>query len=321
MKTPADDDYTHRAAGEGPIFNYKMKIFKFKKIDAFATEFSDGNPAGYIKLNSQSEISEPEMLKLAKELKGYVNEVGFVFQNQGDHFDLKFYSSEREVDFCGHATIAIMYDLIQGDINLQQKKYVTIKTNRGLLKVENRLAAEDAVFITAPVPFMKPATLETGRIAGNLRIKSGEIDTTHPVSIINAGLTTLLVPIKSLHLILGISPDFAELKNFCISNGIDIIEVFTADVSDASHDFRVRVFAPIFGYLEDPATGSGNSAFGYYLLSRGYFTKKTIIIEQNNIKDRFNIIKLQKTCDDEGNERIMFGGGAVKRIEGDYHLY
>jgi hypothetical protein len=29
------------------------------------------------------------------------------------------------------------------------------------LKVENRLAAEDAVFITAPVPFMKPATLKS----------------------------------------------------------------------------------------------------------------------------------------------------------------
>jgi predicted PhzF superfamily epimerase YddE/YHI9 len=32
------------------------------------------------------------------------------------------------------------------------------------------------------------------------------------------------------------------------------------------NDFRVRVFAATFGYLEDPATGSGNSALGYYLL-------------------------------------------------------
>lgn len=35
-----------------------MKQFKFKKIDAFATEQSSGNPAGYISLNSFDEISE-----------------------------------------------------------------------------------------------------------------------------------------------------------------------------------------------------------------------------------------------------------------------
>ncbi len=298
-----------------------MKILKFKKIDAFATEFSDGNPAGYIKLNSQSEINEIEMQKLAKELKGYVNEVGFLSQNQGEYFDLKFYSSEREVDFCGHATVAIMYDLIKDDINLQQKSMLMIQTNRGLLKVENRLAAEDAVFIMSPVPFTKTVTPETQDIADNLEIKSGEIDSRYSISIINAGLTTLLVPIKSLDSILGISPDFQTLKKFCISNEIDNIEVFTTDVSDASHDFRVRVFAPTFGYLEDPATGSGNSAFGYYLLNTGNFTKNTIIIEQNDDRKRFNIVKLQKTHDDEGNERILFGGGAIKRIEGDYFLY
>ncbi len=112
-----------------------------------------------------------------------------------------------------------------------------------------------------------------------------------------------------------------KLKNFCISNEIDIIEVFTSDVSDKSNDFRVRVFAPIFGYLEDPATGSGNSAFGYYLLENGHFTESTILIEQNNDKNRFNIVKLKRQVDDKGNERIMFGGGAIKRIEGEYFLY
>ena len=33
-----------------------MKEFRFKKIDAFATEKSDGNPAGYIWLNSHSDL-------------------------------------------------------------------------------------------------------------------------------------------------------------------------------------------------------------------------------------------------------------------------
>ena len=48
-----------------------MKIFNFKKIDAFATINSEGNPAGYIKLDLKEEINEIEMQKLAKELSKY----------------------------------------------------------------------------------------------------------------------------------------------------------------------------------------------------------------------------------------------------------
>ena len=40
----------------------------------------------------------------------------------GDHtFVLKYYSSEREVDFCGHATISIMYDLMKNGKELINK--------------------------------------------------------------------------------------------------------------------------------------------------------------------------------------------------------
>jgi PhzF family phenazine biosynthesis protein len=298
-----------------------MKKFKFKKIDAFATEKSDGNPAGYIHLNSQSDITDAEMQKIAKELKGYINEVGFIYHTADNEFSLKYYSPEREVDFCGHATIAIMYDLIQNNPVLQKYDFLKIKTNRGELKVENRITSENAVYIMSPVPEEKKLLIKLYDIAENMEISQDDIDVNLPVSVINAGLTTLLFPIKNLSLILGISPNIEKLKNFCNISGVDIIEVFTLDVSDKSNDFRTRVFAPTFGYLEDPATGSGNSAFGYYLIKNKKFNREIITIEQNGDKDRFNIVKLQKQFDENGIERVLFGGGAITRIEGEYILY
>jgi len=133
-----------------------MKKFKFKKIDAFATHKSDGNPAGMIYLDSSCDITTDEMLRIAKELKGFVSEVGYVRRIDGNTFDLKYYSSEREVDFCGHATIAIMYDLIKNSENLINKKQINIVTCKGNLIVENKITNEDAVFITAPVPVFSP---------------------------------------------------------------------------------------------------------------------------------------------------------------------
>lgn len=298
------------------------KSFNFKKIDAFATPISSGNPAGYVLLDNQNDITEPEMLQIAKELKGFVTEVGFVAQTAADSFNLKYYSSEREVNFCGHATIAIMYNLLKNNPDLQQLDCLHISTNKGKLIVENRIKQEDAVFIMSPVPEEMQSMPSVIDIANNLRINENEIDhATWPVSIINAGLTTLIVPIKSLDSILPIFPDEKTLKEFCFRSNLEIIVVFTADVANPASNYRTRVFAPTFGYLEDLATGSGNSAFGYYLLKNGLWKNQTITIEQNGLKDFYNVVKLRFRKDETNRERVWFGGGAITRISGQYFLH
>ena len=55
-----------------------MKKYLFKKIDAFATAESGGNPAGTVWLESLNGISHAEMLQIARELKGFVSEVGYI---------------------------------------------------------------------------------------------------------------------------------------------------------------------------------------------------------------------------------------------------
>ncbi|MBP1640622.1 MAG: phenazine biosynthesis protein PhzF family [Bacteroidetes bacterium] len=298
-----------------------MKEYNFKKIDAFATKKSNGNPAGYILLDKLNDISENEMLQIAKELKGFVNEVGYVAKQGECKFDLRYYSSEREVDFCGHATIAILYDLIKTDRHIRNIPTLTINTNKGTLKVENRFNESDSVFIMSPIPETKKLLINIGELANKLRISKKDINSSLPISVINAGLSTLIVPITNLESILAISPNLEELKDYCFSNGIDIIEVFTSDIREKTNDYRTRVFAPTFGYIEDSATGSGNSAFGYYLINNNLWTTEALTIEQNGLIDDFNIVRLQKQTDENNNIRVSFGGGAITRIEGKYIIY
>ena len=299
----------------------KKKLYKFKKIDAFATEKSNGNPAGTIWLESKKDIKPDDMLKIAKELKGFVSEVGYIHKIKEAKYGIKFYSSEREVNFCGHATIALMYELFNTEKELENKDQIQIITNDGELNVENRIKKDDAVFIMSPSPKEQIKLPSLNDTAINLNIDPKIINMDLPIKIINAGLKTLIVPIKSLDSIIKIIPDLNVLNDFCIKNDIDIVEVFTDDVSNKGNDYRVRVFAATFGYLEDPATGSGNSAFGYYLIKNNMWNKETVILEQNNQIENYNVIKLQKINDKQGNPRIIFGGGAIKRIEGEYILY
>ena len=83
-----------------------MRKFTFKKIDAFTGENAAGNPAGCIYLNRDDEITAAAMQKIAKELQGFVNEVAYLFPAE-DGIRLKYYSSECEVEFCGHASIVL----------------------------------------------------------------------------------------------------------------------------------------------------------------------------------------------------------------------
>ncbi|MBA3029340.1 MAG: PhzF family phenazine biosynthesis protein [Desulfobacteraceae bacterium] len=297
-----------------------MKKYKFKKIHAFASQNSEGNPAGAVFLKPDDEINSDEMQRIARELKSFVSEVGYVRQMDEDTFDLKYYSSEREVDFCGHATIAILYDLIQSNHALMIKTHLTIRTPKGNLLVENRVPTENAVFITAPGPVFSQRRLSAENISKALRLQPDGIHPSYPLSMVNAGLETLIVPVRSLSGILALSPEPDELKWFCMENAIDIITVFTDVVMDKKNSYRTRVFAPAFGYLEDPATGSGNAALGGYLLKNNLWDGTLISIEQNQSMTNPNIVKLLAKANRNGSPQVMFGGGAITRMDGKYLL-
>jgi PhzF family phenazine biosynthesis protein len=295
------------------------KRFAFKKIDAFATGRSAGNPAAAVYPESQP-ISPEEMQRIARELKGFVSEVGFLSRIDGDTFGLEYYSSERKVEFCGHATIAIMYDLLRNDQELREKPFLEIVTSKGKLLVENQIEAENAVFISAPKPTFSSRAIAPTELAAALGAAPEALDLDSPVSVVNAGLETLIVPMTSLEAVLEAAPGFEALRDLCIEHSVDIVLVFSDQVSDEASSFRTRVFAPLFGYLEDPATGSGNAAFGNYLLRKGVWDGRLISLEQNGDAANPNSVKLAASESESGELRVRFGGGAIVRIEGEYLL-
>ena len=99
------------------------------------------------------------------------------------------------------------------------------------------------------------------------------------------------------------------------SNGKGIVEVFNAiDTEDAVYITAPDpIEHPMNLTFEDPATGSGNSAFANYLLSENLWDGSPITIEQGGNDHIFNSVKLKYT-----NGQVLFGGKATVIIEGDY---
>lgn len=295
-----------------------MKTLKFKKIDAFTKGIASGNPAGYIYMDTHEILNEEEMQKIAAELKGFVNEVGYV-NKIGEQYKLRFYSSECAVAFCGHATIAIMYDLLSSNKELFDRTEVFINVSAGTLSVFNHIKEDDAVYIMAPAPKFLEYKIKSNQIADILGIQFSDINSTMPIRLIDGGLRTLIVPITTLDSCLKIYPNQENLRLFCLENEIDIIHVFVKETYTTSSKYRTRVFAPKYGYLEDAATGSGNAAFGHYLIDENKW-ESDFTIEQGPIKTNPNFVKL-KLYEKDGVEHILFGGCATTRIEGNYCLH
>jgi PhzF family phenazine biosynthesis protein len=294
-----------------------MKSFQFKKIDAFTGVHSSGNPAGCVYLDAGEVITEAEMQEIARQLKGFVSEVAFVFP-EGNGFYLRYFSSEREVDFCGHATIAALFDLF-GNGPLKGQNEVAIRVGKSSLIVKNELAGSGCVFTAAPEAKHLPMKAHIDDITRAIGISSADIDSKYAISIVNSGLNSLLVPLRLASKLTDVLPDLETLAEFCSQNSADIVVLFTDDRIVPGSSYRTRVFAPRFGYLEDPATGSGNAALGSWLLSEGIWKGQEMTIEQGRSYKDPNIIKL-RTATVDGKPRVMFGGSATVRIEGRYCL-
>lgn len=293
-----------------------MKHYRYIKSNAFTSGESLGNPAACF-FTGREGLSPKQMQTIATEHKGFVMEVVFCAQSEIADCKLTYYSSEREVEFCGHGTIATMYTMVKETPELMAKPVITAETNyKGIIEIFNAINEENAVYITAPEPIEHSMNLSVAQIENALSLPHGSIRKDLPIRIIDAGLRTLLVPIADFETEISAYPNEQGLKTFCENNDIDIILVFSKQTTDASAFAHTRVFAPKFGYLEDPATGSGNSAFANYLLSEGHWKGEPITIEQGGNNRIFNSVKLKFQ-----DGKVLFGGKATKKIEGEYYLY
>ena len=298
-----------------------MRRFKFWKLDAFTDGTSAGNPAALIRLGADEKMTEVEMQQLATQLAatGFVTEVAFARPLGPAELELRYFSCEREVPFCGHATVAAMYQLLSSAPDYFGEPRLTLQTQKGRLKVENRIATEDCVYIAAPAPAFPSIQITVTEAAAALGLEESALDCAADdlLSVCECGQKCLLVPLAGLEALLACAPQYTTLRTLADRTGMEVVVLYTAETHLADRVLRTRVFAPAFGYLEDPATGSGNAALAHWLRKSGGWTGDTLAIEQG--PDRTNPNLLTIRADPAGGLHI--GGRGVARIEGDYLLH
>jgi trans-2,3-dihydro-3-hydroxyanthranilate isomerase len=83
---------------------------------------------------------------------------------------------------------------------------------------------------------------------------------------------------------------------------------------------RARMFSPVAGTWEDPATGSANAALGAYLLAHGASDGHRLEVTQGVEIHRPSLLRIEARRDPEGAIRAWVGGGCAPVFRGEVSL-
>ena len=167
--------------------------------------------------------------------------------------------------------------------------------------------ASGSVFIAAPEPRFLPMDIPAEEIARALGIALADLDCKFSVAFVNSGLNSLLVPMRLASILTDVLPEMEKLTDFCVKYNVDTVVVYTDDRIIPGSDCGRGSSPPRYGYLEDPATGSGNASLGNWLLKEGLWKGGPLTIEQGRSYRAPNIIRL-RTAEMDGK-----GARALRR--------
>lgn len=277
-----------------------MRI-KVYTLNAFSKLNNGGNPAGVV-LNSDS-LSEKEMCVIAKKI-GF-SETAFVQKSKNADFKIRFFTPNKEVDLCGHATIATFYLLANQDL-IKPGNY-NQETRAGILNVEVR---NDKIIFMSQNPPEFFEIINKGEIAKSLNISEDKIVSELPAQIVSTGLRDILIPINNLKDLNSIKPNFNKIAELSKTHNVIGYHLFTLKTKFGS-TAHCRNFAPLCDVYEEAATGTSNGALGCFLFKYGKIKAKNMIFEQGYSMNKPSEILVSLKTDNQQIVEVKVGGIAT----------
>jgi PhzF family phenazine biosynthesis protein len=254
-------------------------------VDAFASEAFRGNPAAVCLLEKAAE--DGWMRQVAAEMNQ--SETAFVLREE-EGWRLRWFTPEREVELCGHATLASAHVLWQTG-RLASGAEARFYTHSGLLVCSR--TDDGGIEMDFPAEPVEPAQTPQAAIEG-LGIVPRYT---------GRNRMDLLIEADSEETVRTIRPDFGLLKSLDCRG----IIVTSRASAGAGYDFVSRFFAPGVGIAEDPVTGSAHCALAPYWGKR--LRKEVLTGYQASARGGFVQTRLS-------GDRVRLTGQAVTVMQG-----
>lgn len=209
-----------------------MRKYRFLHVDVFTEVRFGGNQLAVL-VDGQSLRTE-EMQKIALEMN--FSETTFVLPPKSTeaNWKVRIFTPRSEIPFAGHPTLGTAYVLAkEGMVELKEPKTtINLEMGVGIIPVELDVANKKIGFIQMrqQKPTFGLRLNQIARIAEALSIDIHEVEETGlPIEVVSCGLPFLYVPIKSLHTVEQLRPDFVLLGNICEEMGARGAFIFTQE--------------------------------------------------------------------------------------------
>jgi PhzF family phenazine biosynthesis protein len=282
-------------------------------VDAFAEAPGAGNRIALV-LDARG-MDEAQMRQVT--LKLDQPQVAFLTGWEGLSFEVRYYTPSGEVEFAGHAAVALALTLVREGRLPEGSKKLYLRAASETLPVEivyeNGEAAKAVVRGPAPrfrdPPLWRRVQEFTEALGANERYLHRGL----PYGVAFTGLWSLFLPFVAPGLLDDLEPDMERLSELCAALEIATVHTY-APLGPRS--FYARDFAPLLGIPEDPVTGSANAALGALLARAGVVPRweggVNLTILQGHRLGVPGQVEVRVEYAPSGElQRVFFGGRAV----------
>ncbi len=224
------------------------------RLSAFADGTTGGNPAG---VWVGEELPDASTMQAIATEVGY-SETAFVAPLNGPRRDVRYYSPEAEVSFCGHATIAT--GVVLGRAHGEGTYILATAVGDVPVTVQRRGTHFEAALQSVATRHERATDTLVAEALALLGWTASDFDTSIPPPKAYAGAWHLVL--AAADRLARLDYDFDQLKVLMLRENLTTLQLVWREGHDLFHS---RNPFPVGGVVEDPATGASAAALGGYL--------------------------------------------------------
>lgn len=238
---------------------------RFLLCDVFTEQRFGGNPLAV--LPEAAGLSDLQMQRIAREFN--FSESTFVLPAEAGHTRrVRIFTPSREVPFAGHPNVGTAFALATaGELgDLEEPLTVTFEEEAGVVPVTIRRRADGVLLceLEAPRRLSRGPVFSAREVAEAVSLDEADIVTApHPPQVISVGLPFLAAEVRDRQALERARVRMAGIDALAAAGIMPDLHLYTRSADE--FDLRARMFAPLDGVPEDPATGSANCALAEML--------------------------------------------------------
>jgi len=234
--------------------------YRYYLCDIFTVTRFGGNQLAV--LPDARGLSDEQMQKIAREFN--LTETTFVFPPEAGHTrKVRIFTTSTEVPFAGHPNIGTAFALAKagelGEIRSTIQVFFEEKAGVVPVAISEHGGKRLTCRLAAPEKLSFGGVASPESLAAAVSLDPDDIVTdTHPPRVASVGLPFLFAELRDRDALQRAEVDRRKLLALAAEGLARDIHLYVR--SDDGFDIRARVFAPLDGVPEDPATGSANCA-------------------------------------------------------------